>query len=67
MIHTREEIAQYRRKLYECLRNMRSTTTGELSLTNEQASHLAYDIADVSLDNDMQYNTPQELAELWTM
>lgn len=66
MIHTREEIARYRKELYVCLKNMKDSD-GTNSLTNEQASHLAYDIADVSLDNDMQYNTPQELADLWTM
>lgn len=66
MIHTREEIARYRKELYVCLKNMKDSD-GTNSLTNEQASKIAYDTTDGTMDDIMQYHTPQELADLWTM
>ncbi len=66
MIHTKEEIAQYRRKLYECLRNMKDSD-GTYCLTKEQALKITFDTTDGTMDDIMQYHTPQELADLWTM
>ncbi len=49
-----------------CLKNMKDSD-GTNCLTNEQASKMAYDTTDGTMDDIMQYHTPQELAELWTM
>ena len=64
---SKKEIAKFRAELYVCLKDMRSDDTGELSLTEDEAYAYAYSVSDSAIENDMQFNTPQGLAELWTM
>lgn len=65
--YSKKEIKAYRRQFYMCLKGMRDGSTGKLCLTEEQAYSFAYDLHVIALRDCMQYNTPQELADLWTM
>lgn len=65
MIHTKIEIAEFRREYAKCLRNYKKEN-GEPLLDDETITAYAFNVSDESLDDMMQYHTPESFAELNT-
>ena len=65
MIHTKEQIAEYRQRLYDELCKIKQN--GKPYLTKEEAREMADSPSDDSLDGDMVYSSPDLLADIMTM
>lgn len=63
--YTSEIIEHYRRDFYKALLNIKEK--GRSCLTEEQAKHIIDSYCDETLAYDMQWHTPEELAEINTM
>lgn len=66
MKYSRQQVREYREKLYEALLEVKSE--GKQYLSEEEAHELAYRGSDKEVAEEwMRYSTPQELANAWTM
>lgn len=63
--YTKQEIRDFRRKFYEALLAVKSN--GKQFLDERQAHHIVDGYTDESLAYDMQWNTPETLAQIFTM
>ena len=63
--YTSEIIEHYRKDFYKALLNIKEK--GKPCLTEEQAKHIIDSYCDETLAYDMQWHTPEELAEINTM
>lgn len=65
MKHTKEQIAEYRQQLFEELCKIKEN--GKAYLTEDEARKLADSPSDDSLDSDMDYSSPELMADILTM
>lgn len=65
MKHTKEQIAEYRQHLFEELCKIKEN--GKPYLTEDEARKLADSPSDDSLDSDMDYSSPELMADILTM
>lgn len=65
MAYTKQEIDDFRSKFYDALLAVESN--GKPFLTDKQAKEIVDGYTDESLAYDMQYNTPESLADIHTM
>lgn len=63
--YTTEIVDHYRKDFYKAL--LEITEKGKTCLTEEQAQHIVNSYSDEGLVYDMQWHTPEELAEINTM
>lgn len=65
MAYTKQEIDDFRSKFYDALLAVRSN--GKPFLTEKEAHHIVDGYTDESLAQDMRFNTPETLAQIFTM
>ncbi len=65
MKHTKEQIAEYRQQLFKELCKIKEG--GKPYLTEQEARQMADSPSDESLDEDMDYSSPELMADILTM
>ncbi len=65
MAYTKQEIDDFRSKFYDAL--MAVGSNGKPLLTEKEAHHIVDGYDDTTLAQDMRFNTPESLAQIYTM